>query len=177
MATLLDRYRTARLWLSAMASLPADLRETYNRVREVQRDLNVDFLKLWKPAPFVLVYVEGTRASYVGGRLAANASYGKVAPIAPIAPEPAELVEPALVTFGTAGYVKTPSQLFELEAHVLLRDVRILVFCDTARVRVTGIFNGVDLVTCALGDCPMARTSQLLPGVKVRVQCALRDEV
>jgi hypothetical protein len=59
--------------------------------------------------------------------------------------------------------------------HVPMKTVRLTVFADLERVSIHGLFKGVDLVTAALGDCPVAVFEEWPLGVKVRVQCKQRS--
>lgn len=70
-----------------------------------------------------------------------------------------------------------PHASLELSTNVALRRVALTVFADLELVSIHGVFCGVDLVTTALGDCPVAYFDEWPVGVKVRVQCLLRENV
>lgn len=78
-------------------------------------------------------------------------------------------------TLGAAARAKENGTVLELVAHVPLKSVRLTVFADLERVSIHGVFVGVDLVTAAMGDCPVVVFQDWPVGVKVRVQCTRRD--
>lgn len=81
------------------------------------------------------------------------------------------------VSMGTTAALSSlrPGECLELAGSPYkLSNVRVLVFCDLARVVIGGIFMGSDLMTAGLGPCPMATAVRWDPGVKVRVQVQAR---
>jgi hypothetical protein len=59
----------------------------------------------------------------------------------------------------------------QLQSNVPLHDVEVIVFCDLRKVRVQGIYLGVELQTMGLGSCPIARFELWQPAVWLRVHC------
>jgi hypothetical protein len=79
------------------------------------------------------------------------------------------------MTFGARAELsdKTPATL-SVRSDWPLSDVRVIVFCDLERVRVEGIFAGVDILTGSIGDAPTAYAKRVEPGVYIRAIVSLR---
>jgi hypothetical protein len=78
------------------------------------------------------------------------------------------------LTAGTSGLLSEGSLCLAVQCMVPLHDVRVTVFCDLQRVSVQGIFCGVHYLAACVGECPVAYVAAWLPGVLIRVPCALR---
>lgn len=143
--------RNILTWLRAFRDLPADVAQTYSRIRELQRAVDVAFASIVEltrarkdPMPFVCVLVVGK---------------GPKGP----------------VTLGATGRVwRDECVLVELITQVPMTECSATVFADLERVNVGGIFVGSDYMHAALGECPIASFAQWHPGVKLRVQATLR---
>ena len=125
-----------------------------------------------KPPPaFVCVLVEGlveTRDPvphdfFAGG---GRSTKGRRRP----PPAPAAVWKPA--TLGQSRYIER-SDTFDLSTNRPIRDARVIVFADLSRVAVQ-LFIGIDLVSQAIGDCPIGFVANWQPGVQLRVSCNLR---
>lgn len=169
-------FQTARNWVRAFATLPADVAATYSRVRDLQREV-YDATRIVpkppEPPAFVMMLVEArckrcTCSAYERGAYRARKGKGHVA-------DCASLGEGSLTTLGAAK-VLPPGGVDALEVtpQYELSDVRVLVFCDLARVKVEGIFCGVDLMQAALGECPSAFVDRCVPGQKLYARVAAR---
>jgi hypothetical protein len=140
-----------RTLANALANLPADVAQTYIRVRELQRlveELRHQVLRAPAPPPppFVAVLVQGRGP---------NGS----------------------TTLGMAKELTVKAgDMLELQSQLPLWDVTVTVFCDLRRVRVGGIFCGVDLMHAAMGSCPVAHVSKWELGVWLRVQATAVEE-
>jgi hypothetical protein len=94
-------------------------------------------------------------------------------------PEPAPWVcvlvqaksEHGPITRGGTGRAATGKGGIELDTNITLTDVTVIVFVDLERVNVHGIFLGPNLMTAALGSCPVVRFTKWEIGIKLRVQC------
>jgi hypothetical protein len=80
-------------------------------------------------------------------------------------------------TLGASGRASENGTVLEIQPNYPLTDVRLTVFADLDRVSIHGIFLGMDIVTAALGDCPIAHFDDWQLGVKLRVQCLVRHAI
>jgi hypothetical protein len=88
--------------------------------------------------------------------------------------ERADIVQ--TINFGGSGYVRSRDTVVELETYWPLKAVRCTAFVDLERVDVHGFFLGTDLVSAPYGTCAIARFPEWKVGLKLRVQCGLRDQ-
>lgn len=73
-------------------------------------------------------------------------------------------------TMGAQHEVIGPREDWTLNTHLPIDEVNVIVFCDLRRVRVTGIYFGVDLASVGLGPCPIVFFPRWEPGQLLRIQ-------
>jgi hypothetical protein len=136
-------------------------------------------LRAWAAVPARLEALDRTIADMRHGLAAAFADVRRDLAAAP-GPFVCVLIEAESergpTTLGGVGRIDGRGQvLVEVMAQMPLEDVRVTVFVDLERVSVHAILLGRDIVTAALGECPVAFFPRWEVGMRLSVQCLARE--
>lgn len=79
------------------------------------------------------------------------------------------------VTVGKSRVIRSNDDAaIEISPYVPIFEGRVTVFADLSRIAVEGIFVGLDRVDVGPGDCAMGIFREIVPGVRLTVQCRVR---